>query len=443
MRGPRHPASPRLSWSTVMTNARSTYRSRDSAWPVRPYDRRSARDPASRSTAASSASSFFHGKRLWSWSASRRRVRSQRGPHSCSRSWPCSRSARCGSPWRDDDPLVWSELDAREIDRLAVAGVIGRKRDRRLSGAERNDLSRADEVERDQDAFALGLAGECEHPARRRYGAIGPATERGRCLPQPAQAAVQRKERRRIVPLRRDVVAREVAHRQPRVGGGEPRVLGGVPLHGRAFPVAAVHIDHARGRDRNVGHPDLLAVVDERRPPEGEEHDRGDAGAFRTVAGDRARAIVVREGVVGPGVLGEKPLPFLDHRTEPLGDPGLLEEMEVERKLELIILAVVAHVPPKIPHADLADGHAVAVIRVEDLPPAAMDLVHLVEVPIAPAWPPAQLETRVVAQALVSDQARGHVDAESIDAAVEPEAHDVVDGGADFLVAPVEVRLLR
>jgi len=120
------------------------------------------------------------------------------------------------------------------------------------------------------------------------------------------------------------------------------------------------------------------------------------AGPFETVSGDRAGAIVVREGVVGPRSLRQEPLPFLDDRAEALGDPRLLEEVEVERELQLVVVAVVAHVPSEVPHADLADRHAVTAVRVEDLPPSAVDLVNLVEIPVASPRPAADLEARIV-----------------------------------------------
>ena len=71
---------------------------------------------------------------------------------------------------------------------------------------------------------------------------------------------------------------------------------------------------------------------------------------------------MVRKRVVGPGVRRQQPLPLLDHRAKALGDPRLLEEVEVERELQLVVLAVIAHVTPQIANADLADGHAVAVV---------------------------------------------------------------------------------
>ena len=50
---------------------------------------------------------------------------------------------------------------------------------------------------------------------------------------------------------------------------------------------------------------------------------------------------------------------------------------------------------------------------------------------------------RVVAELVVLDEEPEDVHAEAVDAAVEPEAHGVVDGVADLGIAPVEVGLLR
>src|SRR2546423_14313212 len=72
-----------------------------------------------------------------------------------------------------------------------------------------------------------------------------------------------------------------------------------------------------------------------------------------------------------------------------------------------------------------------------------MDLVHFFEIPVSSPRSAQQLEARIVAQAFISDETRRHVDPESIDPAIEPEAHDVLDRGAHVLVPPVEARLLR
>ena len=49
---------------------------------------------------------------------------------------------------------------------------------------------------------------------------------------------------------------------------------------------------------------------------------------------------------------------------------------------------------------------------------------------------------RVVAELLVLDQMVDHVDAKAVDAALQPEAHDVVHRGAHGGIAPVEIGLL-
>src|SRR6185295_16376761 len=70
------------------------------------------------------------------------------------------------------------------------------------------------------------------------------------------------------------------------------------------------------------------------------------------------------------------------------------------------------------------------------------DLMDLLELPVV-TWPPFREKSRIVPEQLVLDQAVRDVDAETVDAAVEPETHDVVDGAADLFVPPVEVGLLR
>ena len=47
----------------------------------------------------------------------------------------------------------------------------------------------------------------------------------------------------------------------------------------------------------------------------------------------------------------------------------------------------------------------------------------------------------IVAELIVLDEVPQHIDPKAVNSALQPEAHHVVDGGANLRVAPVEVRL--
>ncbi len=97
-------------------------------------------------------------------------------------------------------------------------------------------------------------------------------------------------------------------------------------------------------------------------------------------------------------------------------------------------------------------------VLVEHVAPVAVDLVHAVLGPVGRASPgssslgsrPPRVARRpccrprrgrVVGQAVGLDHAVGDVDAEAVDAAVEPEAQDVAELLAHLVVGPVEVGL--
>src|SRR5207247_4129435 len=100
----------------------------------------------------------------------------------CSRSWPCSRWARCVSRWRADDSLIWSEFHAGQIDGIAIAGRVGRKRDSPAAAPERDELHGLGEIERNQQPLALGLARVREDAAGRGNAAVRAPPQRRRRL---------------------------------------------------------------------------------------------------------------------------------------------------------------------------------------------------------------------------------------------------------------------
>src|SRR5580704_184614 len=99
------------------------------------------------------------------------------------------------------------------------------------------------------------------------------------------QPPIEGEHRVWIVRLARDVDGFEVAAWQPGVGAGGESAgwsVGG-PLHRRAATVASDRIEFAVGGDWRIAHPDFLAVVDERRAAQREEHHRCDARPRLTV----------------------------------------------------------------------------------------------------------------------------------------------------------------
>ncbi len=113
----------------------------------------------------------------------------------------------------------------------------------------------------------------------------------------------------------------------------------------------------------------------------------------------------------------------------------------------------VAGQPLGVGHPGLADEHpgppVAAAVVLDDRAPALVDLVHAFLVPVVGLGPLAEegdavgRRRRVVRQQVVLDQAVGDVDAEAVDAAVEPEPDGGVVVVADAGVPPVPVGLFR
>ncbi len=167
---------------------------------------------------------------------------------------------------------------------------------------------------------------------------------------------------------------------------------------------------------------------------------KGEARVGAPVAGDRARDVVVGEhpgrGRVDRRVGGERRLDRLPHRTRL---PRARQEVEVEGRVQLVRTQV-AREPLGVGHPDLADQDPRLLVGVGDRAPPAIDLVQLVAVDEGMLAGAAS--GRLLGQVGVLDQQRGRVDPYAGDAALEPEAQDVLVLGPDVGVLPVEVGLL-
>ena len=234
------------------------------------------------------------------------------------------------------------------------------------------------------------------------------------------------------------------------------------PLHRRALAVAAHaravehadRVEHAVVGDVGVGHADLVAVVEERRAAQ----PMSITIAARVLAGSsshhrvgEAVVVVVAARPHRPRVRGQVLLGVLDRGAQRGRVELRVQEHEVEREVQLVVVAVERAELVGIEHVGLADEHAVRVVAVGERAPPAQHVVHLGPARVVDAAQPAHLHPpvvvlgggRVVAQVAVLDDRVAHVDAEAGDAAVEPEAQDVVERVADVFVPPVEVGLRR
>ncbi len=144
---------------------------------------------------------------------------------------------------------------------------------------------------------------------------------------------------------------------------------------------------------------------------------------------------------------------ILGDRTTPgRGRPRGGQQRERERQVQLVGPDVAGQ-PSRVGHPGLPDQcprrTVAAVVVLDDRPPALVDLVDAVLVPGVGLGPLPEEGDRlarrwwVVRQQVVLDQAVGDVDAEAVDAAVEPETDGGVMVGTHLGVPPVPVGLLR
>ena len=275
------------------------------------------------------------------------------------------------------------------------------------------------------------------------------------------EVPAQVEHRVRVLPLIRDVPGGRVTHREPRldVGAREPAVAR--PLHRRPALVPAWILRPVADADRvlqpvaghiDVPHPDLVAVIEERRASEREEREEGCSGAsFIAVApaAGEPTGVVVRPVPEGPRGRGQ-------HRLGPFDDLAHLlarrreHERHVEREVELVLaVPVEATERLQVQHPRLAEENGP--VRVGDRAPPPQHVVCLgpVHAEVRAQTVPADARMvrlegdGVVPQRAILDERVRDIDPEPGDASVEPEPHDVVEGIGDLGVPPVQVRLLR
>ena len=150
-------------------------------------------------------------------------------------------------------------------------------------------------------------------PGRRLEAFVRPGAEVLAIAPEADEVPAEVEHRVRVLPLIRDVPGGRVTHREPRldVGAREPAVAR--PLHRRPALVPARILRPVSDADRvaepipgdiDITHPDLVAVVQERRPTEREERAAGRPHPIVlpvAPAGGEATRVVVRPVPERPG----------------------------------------------------------------------------------------------------------------------------------------------
>ena len=159
------------------------------------------------------------------------------------------------------------------------------------------------------DERALTAPEDPPRVVRTRIGAVVTAREVGDRVAQRHEVASKREHRGGVVPLAGDVARGDVAEREPGLDARlrETGTRLTRPRHRSAFgvtpdPPAVDHpdrIEHPLLGHVGVGHADLVAVVEERGPPQREQHEQRGPGASRVAArpaGREAVGVVVRPG---------------------------------------------------------------------------------------------------------------------------------------------------
>src|SRR5256885_9057987 len=127
-----------------------------------------------------------------------------------------------------------------------------------------------------------------------------------------------------------------------------------------------------------------------------------------------------------------------------------MDKGEVEREVKLVARPIETTHGSHVKDVGLAEKDTRRLVAVGQLPPAAEHVVdfgsfHVVDAALAKVANRRRIvpgRDGVVAQFAVLDDGVSDVDAEAGDAAVVPEAVDLIKGIADFGIPPIQVRLL-
>ena len=246
----------------------------------------------------------------------------------------------------------------------------------------------------------------------------------------------------------------------------EPCVRASIPKHRGPLRIAAEpeardvlspRILDKLGRDLHVLHPQLVSVVQGRRPPEGEEEEHRRARRCRSDPARDTGFIVIAEHPVRPRTFRQRSFHLIHRASHRLGRPGHVEQGEIEGHVELVQLgAVISDELGEVEEMDLADGdpRACAAESFEQAADVAIDEVRvrvspIVDVELRAVLPhvlvevaPPRRRRRVVAELRVLHHRVRDVDAESIHATLEPELQRAQHRPTHLGVAPVQVWLL-
>ena len=155
------------------------------------------------------------------------------------------------------------------------------------------------------------------------------------------QSAMQVQHRAADALLCADIDFRDIVRdRQPGLGVGETRATAAVPLHRGSRAVAAdaqarhvflERVLHPFRRDRDLFHPELVAIVKRRRTPQHHQQHGGDPRLRPADAARDPRLVMIAEHPIRPAASRQQRFVFVDQARDRSGPPFGFEQREIER----------------------------------------------------------------------------------------------------------------